>query len=99
MWISKQQYTDLVDARARAETKSDWLLTQVNLLNAQLGEMKYQQTGKPTPVPLFQREATPQDTQTPIDVFDDMGDVAARIDGVDWDDAGRVKFAAPADTK
>lgn len=94
MWISRKEYTALVDARARAETKADWLLIQVNLLHAELGQRKYEQTGKPTPVPMFQREATPQDTKTPIDLFEDMGDVQARLDGIDSDDHGRIVFAA-----
>ena len=92
MWISKADYTTLVDRCARAETRADWLLTQVNLLNQQLGEVKFNQTGQATAIPIFHKEATPPVTKTPEDSFEDMGDDAAHVEGVSWDDFGRVKF-------
>jgi len=80
MWISKAEYTALVDKTARAETRADWLLTQANMLQVEIGTLKLELTGRPVPVPMYQREATPPEAKDdPAEVsFEDMGDDLAR---------------------
>lgn len=83
MWISKQDYTAMVDKTARAETRADWLLTQVNQLQVELGTLKYEKTGKAVAVPLYTREATPAHDDPAETSFEDVGDDLARTLGLD----------------
>lgn len=85
MWMSKAQYTALIDKTARAETRADWLLTQVNLLQTELGQLKFQVTGKPVAIPMYQREATPVVDPEAVGEtsFEDMGDELAKKHGID----------------
>jgi hypothetical protein len=94
MWISKADYTALVDKTARAETRADWLLTQVNQLQHELGVLKHEATGKPVAVPIYTKEASPPVDDTAETSFEDMGDDLAHRLGVNWDDFGRVSTVA-----
>jgi hypothetical protein len=80
MWINKADYTALVEGKAKAETRADWLITRVNQLERELGVWKEHTTGIPAAIPIIRREATP-----PVDPealgetsFDDMGDELAK---------------------
>jgi hypothetical protein len=78
MWISKQKYTEMVDKTARAETRSEWLLTQINLLQTELGTLKHSVTGQPVAIPQFRREATDHSKNDPAETsFEDVGDDVA----------------------
>jgi hypothetical protein len=90
MWISKKAYTELVDRAARSETRADWLMTQVNQLQHELGVVKHEATGRPVAVPMYTREATPPREDMAETSFEDMGDELAKKYGVNWDDVGRV---------
>lgn len=81
MWISAQNYAALVEKSARAETRADWLLTRVNQLELELGHVRHELTGKPQPVPMFKKDATPQPESPTADSFEDLGDDLARIHG------------------
>lgn len=96
MWISRTTYTALIDARARAETRADWLLTRVNQLEHDLGTLKHEITGKPVAVPVYTKDASPPPDDPAETVFEDMGDEMARKLGVQWDDFGRVAVPAPS---
>ncbi len=94
MWLSKDEYTKLVVTAAKAETRADWLLVQVNQLQHDLGIQKSERTGQPVAVPMYVKEATPPPSEQAETSFEDMGDVQARVHGVDWDDYGRVAINA-----
>lgn len=75
MWISTKDYAALVEKYSRAETRADWLLTRINQLEIELGDAKYQVTGRPVVVPIIHREATPRQVDDPAETsFEDMGD-------------------------
>ena len=91
MWIRLKDYIALVDKAARAETRADWLLTRVNQLELEAGDLRFQLTGRPQPVPMFRKESTPRPDAPPnLESFEDMGDVEAMKHGIGWDDQGRV---------
>jgi len=76
MWVKKADYLALIEKSAKAETRADWLITRVNQLELELGNLRHHITGVPAAVPIIRREATP-----PVDPealgetsFDDMGD-------------------------
>lgn len=78
MWMKKAEYIAMVDKTARAETRADWLLTQVNMLQAEVGALKHELTGRPVAVPMFRKEATPHTDPAPAEMsFDDVGDEEA----------------------
>jgi hypothetical protein len=83
MWISKKQYTDLIDRTARAEAARDFALAHVNVLQTEVGQLKLEITGRPQPVPRFKLES--QKTVDPEQVgetsFEDLGDDEARRHG------------------
>lgn len=83
MWISKKQYTDLIDRAARAESARDFALAQVNVLQTEVGQLKHELTGKPIAVPRYKLES--QQRVDPEQVgetsFEDMGDDEARKHG------------------
>lgn len=93
MWISKADYTVLVDKAARAETRADWLMTRVNQLEHENGTLRLKLTGEPQAVPVYKKEATPPPDDPAEVTFEDVGDGLARKLGIDWDDAGRVVHA------
>ena len=75
MLIAKKDYVALVDGKARAETRADWFLTRVNALERELGDAKYQVTGRAVAVPIIHREHTPRPVDDPAETsFDDVGD-------------------------
>lgn len=96
MWIALAQYVALVDKAARAETRADWLLTRVNQLELEAGDLRFQLTGRPQPVPMFQKAATPRPEAPPQvgESFEDMGDDEAVKHGIGWDEHGRVTLPA-----
>lgn len=81
MWISKKDYTAIIEARAKAETRADWLLTRLNQLEHEAGTLKHHVTGIPQQIPIYQREATaPVDNEAELS-FEDLGDENARKHG------------------
>lgn len=83
MWITKAEYTALVSGKASAEATRDWALTQINMLQTEVGQLKLELTGKPQPVPRFRMEAA-----KPVDPFligetsfEDLGDEEAKANG------------------
>ena len=71
MWISKADYTALVAKGAGA----DWLIARVNQLERELGDAKYQVTGRAIAVPIIHREHTPHPVDDPAELsWEDVGD-------------------------
>jgi hypothetical protein len=83
MWLSKADYTTLVDKAARAETRADWLMTRVNQLEAEVGGFKYEITGRPVAIPMYTKEASPPHDDPAETSFEDMGDDLARRLGIE----------------
>ena len=83
MWISKKDYTDLVDRTARAESARDWALTQINILQTEIGNLRHQTTGEIQIIPKFKQESlkAPVPENYGEVSFDDMGDDEARLHG------------------
>ena len=90
MFIKRSDFVALVDARARAETRADWLMARVNQLELDCGTLKHELTGKPVAVPMFAKDASPPPEDPAETIFEDMGDDLARKFGVQWDDFGRI---------
>lgn len=84
MWIKSDTYVALVDRAARADTRADWLMTRVNQLEMEVGSLRHEITGKPQPVPVFRKDATPALDEQAETSFEDLGDELARKHGVDW---------------
>lgn len=92
MWITKQEYRDLIERAAAADgqvrasdARVEALVVQLNTIARDNAEMKTQLTGKPATLPVFafQREASPRrpsEIETGVS-FDDMGDEAAHVAG------------------
>jgi len=85
MWISRTEYRELIERAAGAEARLEGMVVAANNLSRELGQLKYEQTGKAQSLPVFQfqKEAspkTPPDIETGVS-FDDMGDEAAHAAG------------------
>lgn len=95
MWIKQPDYVKLIDGRARAETRADWLMQRVNQLERELATLRHDTTGKPQVIPIYTKEAstTGQKARDAELDFEDLGDEQARLHGVNWTDDGRVVLA------
>jgi hypothetical protein len=82
MWLSKKDYTALVDKAARSETRADWLMTRVNQLEMEVGNFKHDTTGRPVAIPMYAKVATPPPSDQAETSFEDMGDTLALIEGL-----------------
>lgn len=85
MWLSKQEYRELIERAAGSEARIEALTIQCNALARENAELKMEKTGKPQTLPIFafQKEGSvkrPSDLETGVS-FDDMGDEAAHQAG------------------
>lgn len=87
MWITRQEYRDLIDGKARAEARAELLTVRLNQVEHALGQQVAAQTGRTQLVPRFEtsRTAKPEDSEVS---FEDVGDIDARRLGIADESAG-----------
>lgn len=97
MWINRKRYDELVRAEARAEL----LVARVNQLEHEKADAVFQLTGKPQRAMELKIAATRlkpkhpaalDDMDSGVVDFNDMGDAAAKVEGLAFDEDGRVQF-------
>lgn len=93
MWISRADYTRFIATAAKHEAENVFLLARVNELLAELGQLRFEKTGKPQNVPNYARgdHRPPDDHEIS---FDDVGDDEAKRLGLVTEDTSRVVLPA-----
>jgi hypothetical protein len=114
MWISRADHEALIESRTRAavlteqiitfRTQTAFLIARINQLEKERAIMLRHITKLEIPVPELTAVAAPPLGQRDIlaamgsSMFDDMGDAAAKREGVSWDHSGAVQYAPAIDT-
>lgn len=107
MWISRKDYTDLVEGRMEAQTVAvtlgrtttyqtttiDWLKMRLTQVEMERAQLIQRFLGVSIPVPEFAGPKEPEQSTNELFNFKDIGDAEADRLGIGWNADGTLRRA------